>query len=217
MGSEVEVGNFVLAIAGGKVVVGSGSGNSDDKAADRGNQGHGDTRSNDGKVCRAVLTNLEEGNHDAPHRTQEAEERGQVGTGRQEAQVLVFVEAQAFDGTLDGVFQKGSTMLDGVVAHEVTELGGFLEHFGRQAAQSTVVGRLAKALQLHKLRYRAELAEELGVRALVFLILEVLDNHDSPGSEGHDGQDAKDNDGRDIGLRHHLENRDRIVQKDLRK
>ena len=108
-------------------------------------------------------------------------------------------------------------MLNGVVAHEVTELGGFLEHFGREAAERAIVGRFAKPLELHKLRNRAELAEKFRIGALVFLVFEVFDNHDAPRPEGHDGKDAKDNDGRNIGLRHHLEKRDRIVQKDLRK
>ena len=93
LGTEVEIRDFVLAVAAGKVVIARRGRDSDHKATHRGNQCHGDTRSDDGKVGGAVLANLEECDHDAPHRTQEAEERGKVRTRGKEAQVAVFGKA----------------------------------------------------------------------------------------------------------------------------
>ena len=213
--TEVEIRDFVLAVAAGKVVVARRGRDSDHEAAHRGDQGHGDTRSDDGEVGGAVLANLEERNHDAPHRTQEAEERGKVRTRGQKAQVAVFGKAQTLDGALDSIFQERCAVLDGVVTHEVTELGGFLQHFGRQAAERTVFGRLAEALQLHELRDRAELAEEFGVCMLASAVSEELHDNDAPGTERHDGQDAQHDNRRDIGLKHHLYKRYGIIQRIL--
>ena len=106
-------------------------------------------------------------------------------------------------------------MLDGVVTHEVTELGGLLQHFGRKTAERTVLGGLAKALQLHKLRNRTELAEELGIRMFAPAVGEELHDDDTPRSKRHDGKDTQHDNRRDIGLKYHLYKRDGIVQKNL--
>lgn len=70
-------------------------------------------------------------------------------------------------------------MLDGVVAHEVTELGSFLEHFRRKALKRAVVGSLAKPLQFHELAHVHKLAEENDIRTLIFRVHDILDNDDS--------------------------------------
>ncbi len=215
LGTEVEVRNLVLAVAAREVVVARRGRNCDHEAAHRGNKRHGDTRGDDGEVGGAVLANLEERNHDAPHRTQKAEERGKVRTCRKEAQVAVFGKAQALDRALDGVFQKRCAVLNGIVTHKVTELGGFLQHLGRKAAKRTVLGGLAKPLQLHELRDRAELAEELGVCVLAPAVCKEFYDDDAPGTERHNGKDAENHDSRDIGLQNHLHKRDGIVQKNL--
>ena len=87
--------------------------------------------------------------------------------------------------------------------------------FGRKAAERTVLGSLAEALQLHELRNRTELAEELGIRVLAPTVGKELHDDNAPGTQRHDGKDAEDHDGRDIGLQHHLYKRDGIVQKNL--
>ena len=96
-------------------------------------------------------------------------------------------------------------MLDGVVAHEVTELGSFLEHFRRKALKRAVVGSLAKPLQFHELAHVHKLAEENDIRTLIFRVHDILDNDDSPGTERHNRQNAQNHKRRDIGLRKHLE------------
>ena len=106
-------------------------------------------------------------------------------------------------------------MLDGVITHKITELGGFLQHFGRKAAERTVFGRLAKALQLHKLGHRAELAEKLGVCMLTPAISEELHDDDSPGTQRHDGENAQHDNRRNIGLKYHLYKRYGIIQRIL--
>ena len=96
-------------------------------------------------------------------------------------------------------------MLDGVVTHEVTELGRFLEHLGGKTAERTVIGGFAEALQFHELAHVNEFAEEHDVCALVLAIHDVLYNDNAPRTERHDGQNAQNHDGRDVGLRKHLE------------
>ena len=96
-------------------------------------------------------------------------------------------------------------MLDRVIAHKVTELGSFLQHFRREALQRTVIGGFAEALQFHELAHVNEFAEEHDVCALVLAIHDVLYNDNAPRTERHDRQDAQNHDGRDIGLCKHLE------------
>ena len=62
-----------------------------------------------------------------------------------------------------------------------------------------------------------KLAEELGIGALALAVGDILDNDDAPGPQGHDSKDTKHNDGCNVGLHHHLDERDGIVQKNLLK
>ena len=152
-----------------------------------------------------MLANLEKCNHDSPHRTQKSKERGKVRTGRQEAQVTVFGKAQAFNRALDRIFQERCTVLNGIVAHEVTELGGFFKHLGSEAPESAVVCSFTETLQFYELLHIHELAEKHHICTLVFLVHDILHNNNAPRTERHNGQNAQDDKGRNIGLRKHLE------------